>query len=196
MSRFLEKIGPALPPWSATVSTITTAVVGIAVWLWVVLSQQANAYWEGLVARTGEIAGTLLAVHASLLGFALATFAILLSVRRDKEVQDLAQFEHATRQMWGALSGASMATGVASVVSLFVMLFNGAAFANWFQYLLAASLFVTTFYVTLTFVGVLAVVHSLVIMLRPKATRPRPPRRDHGSDENAAFQTLGPPLDH
>jgi hypothetical protein len=190
---FLERIGPALPPWSTAISTAVTTVATVAVASWVWLSSDAKSYWLSLVERTGAIAGTLLSVHASLLGFALATFAVILSVRRDKELQDLAKFEHATVQMWGALSSASMATGMASVVSLFVMLFNGAVFATWFQYVLAASLFVTTFYVTLTFVGVLTVVHSLVIMLRPRVTRAR-----HRDDDDAtgAFSTLGPPNEH
>lgn len=192
---FLAKIGPALPPWSTRAKLTTTALTALTVALWVARDSPATKVWSSIVERRDSIAGTLLSVHASLLGFAVATVAIIISVRGDPSFAQLEKFQHASYQMWDALNSASWATGVASLTSLFAMIFAKDTFAGWFENMIAASLFVTTFYVTLALVGVLAVVHALVIILRPpKAPRVVPPGR--AEPATTAFQELGPPSDH
>lgn len=187
--RFSDRIGPVLPPWRAKVKLCVVALFTIGALGWISRSNVASGFWLSLVARRDALAGSLLSVNASLLGFSITSFSVLLSVRKDEQFAKLQKFENASRQMWGALISASWATGVGAITALLVIVLKGPNLADWFQSVLAAALFITTFYVILTFVGVVAVVQALVLILRPvhisKPSAPQPPE--------TAFQTLGPP---
>jgi hypothetical protein len=188
--KFLETIGYALPPWRARVKAAVVAASSLGALVWIVKSHQAHQFWQTLVDRRDVIAGPLLSVNASLLGFSITTFSVLLSVRKDEKFAKIQDFERANDQMWGALIAASWATGACALNSLLVIVLKGPAFADWFQNLITASLFAMMMYVALTFVGVIAVIQALVWILRPV--------RSHSKDalaapDNASFNMLGPP---
>jgi hypothetical protein len=191
--RNLDRYGYLLPPWPTVPKLVTCAIVSGLVIVWLSTSASALHVWWSLVARRDALAGTLLSVHASLLGFAVATFAIILSVRGDEKFSQLEKYEDASRQMWDALNSASWATGAASLDALVVMVLTAGRFVPWFEHVLTASLFITTLYVALALVGVLAVVHALVTILRPASRVSATNKNTASPSDPTAFQSLGPP---
>jgi hypothetical protein len=191
--RKLDRYGHLLPPWPTMPKLVTCAVATGAAVVWLANSAPALHVWSSLVSRRDVLAGTLLSVHASLLGFAVATFAIILSVRGDEKFARLEEFKYASRQMWDALNSASWATAAASLNALIVMVLTSGQFAPWFEHVLAASVFITTLYVVLTMSGVLAVVHALVVILRPAQVGKATTKKIASSSDPTAFQKFGPP---
>jgi hypothetical protein len=159
----------ALPPWSQTKKATTVAIVAGLLALEVFRgSHQARVFWLSVVDRRDNIAAMLAGVHASLLGFAIATFAIILSLKTDDKFSKLSDFREANRQMWTALVGASWATACGAFIAIVTMVAVSKAMENWFAELLTGLMFLSTFYVALSMVDVLAVIQAIVIILRPK----------------------------
>src|SRR5437868_9777400 len=116
--KILEALGPVLPPWRTKLKAIAVAVISLVVLVWIVESDAARRFWQTLVERRDGIAGPLLSVNASLLGFSITSFAVLLSVRKDEKFAKLQEFERASGQMWDSLISASWATGVGALTAL------------------------------------------------------------------------------
>lgn len=192
MMKILERFGSALPPWPAKAKAYAVAIASFIAFIWIVRSDAAHHFWLTLVDRRDAIAAPLLSVNASLLGFSITSFAVLLSVRKDEKFAKLQEFERASRQMWDALISASWTTGVGALTALLVIILKSPLLADWFQSVLTVSLFVTMSYVALTFVGVIAVIQALVSILRPdNVTKTNVAEQSR----NGAFEALGPPGD-
>jgi hypothetical protein len=187
----LDKIGKALPPWPTTGKVAAVSLGALAVALSILCSPAASRFWASLVDRRDGIAGSLLSVNASLLGFSITSFAVLLSVRKEDKFAQLEKIEGASRQLWTALISASWATGLGALTALLVLVIKSPVLEPWFQNALAATLFVVTSYVALTFVGVIAVIHTLVIILRPEVVKEKAVITKPEA-ENAGFELGGP----
>lgn len=172
-----EWVGHALPPWNLKLRIAGVALLVAVAYGCYSLSHAVRSFFWSLVERRDAIAGSLLPVNASLLGFSITSFSVLLSVRSEKKLQVLSRnYPEARNQLWTSLISASWATSLGAVTALVVVVFKSAAFADRVQSLLAAILFTMEAFVAVTFVGVLAVIQSLVWMLLP-ADEPAPRQR-------------------
>lgn len=169
MIKFRELIGEILSPWPLKRKISALAIVGVAYLLTYSFAGAVRQFSWSLVERRDAIAASLLPVNASLLGFSITSFSVLLSVRKDEKLVQLSDnFPRASRQLWTALISASWATSAGALTALAVVLLKNPALPQRIQSALTAWLFLTEGYVALTFFGVIAVIQSIVTMLIPR----------------------------